>query len=118
MVGAALDAADRLAESGIEASVWDVRVVKPLDPAMIADAAAHPLVVTVEDGIRLGGAGSAIADAITHLEVAGERSAPPVDVLGIPDRFLAHGKPDDILRDLGLDGAGVAEHIRSTLRSA
>jgi len=115
MVGAALDAADRLAASGIEASVWDVRVVKPLDPAMIADAAGHPRVVTVEDGVRHGGAGSAIADAVARHGVEGGRPAPPVDVLGIPDRFLAHGKPDDILRELGLDGAGVAERIRSAL---
>ena len=43
------------------------------------------------------------------------RSVPPVEVLGIPDRFLAHGKPDDILRDLGLDGTGVAQHIGAAL---
>jgi 1-deoxy-D-xylulose-5-phosphate synthase len=118
MVGAALDAADRLAVSGIEASVWDVRLVKPLDPAMIADAAGHPLVVTVEDGVRQGGAGSAVADAVARHGVEAGRPVPPVDVLGVPDRFLAHGKPDDILRDLGLDGAGVAERIRATLAGA
>ncbi|MDP8937551.1 MAG: 1-deoxy-D-xylulose-5-phosphate synthase, partial [Actinomycetota bacterium] len=51
MVEAAEEAARLLDRQGVDATLWDVRVVKPLDPAMVADAAAHPLVVTVEDGV-------------------------------------------------------------------
>ncbi|MBV8297413.1 MAG: 1-deoxy-D-xylulose-5-phosphate synthase, partial [Acidimicrobiia bacterium] len=98
------------------ATVWDARVVKPLDPTMICDAAGHPLVVTVEDGVRLGGAGSAISDAVAALDP--ERQAPPVIVLGTPDAFIAQGTPAQILAELGLDGRGIAMSVMSALRSA
>ncbi|MEZ5263006.1 MAG: 1-deoxy-D-xylulose-5-phosphate synthase [Acidimicrobiales bacterium] len=113
MVGAALEAADLLAADGVEATVWDVRVVKPLDPALVADAATHQVVITVEDGLRNGGAGTALADAVAARAMTASRPAPHVEVLGVPDRYLPHGKPDDILRELGLDGAGIAATART-----
>ncbi|MGE0732035.1 MAG: 1-deoxy-D-xylulose-5-phosphate synthase [Acidimicrobiia bacterium] len=113
MVGAALEAADLLAADGVEATVWDVRVVKPLDPALVADAATHQVVITVEDGLRNGGAGTALADAVAARAMTAGRPAPHVEVLGVPDRYLPHGKPDDILRELGLDGAGIAATARA-----
>jgi 1-deoxy-D-xylulose-5-phosphate synthase len=109
MVEAAEDAALLLADQGVEATVWDVRVVKPLDPVMLADAAAHPFVVTVEDGVRRGGAGAAMADAIADLRDGAD--APAVLVLGTPDRFIPQGKPAQILAELGLDGSGVATAV-------
>jgi 1-deoxy-D-xylulose-5-phosphate synthase len=112
LVAAAEEAADLLAAEGVAATVWDVRVVKPLDPAMIDDAAAHPAVVTVEDGLREGGAGSAIQDAIGQVAAAGNRPAPPVTVLGTPVGYFAQGKPDAILTELGLDAAGIAARVR------
>ena len=114
MLAAARAAADRLTEVGVEASVWDVRVVTPLDPAMIADAAAHDLVVTVEDGFRDGGAGAGIAAAVAATATP-DRTAPPVVVLGVPTTFLAHGRADEILSSLGLDGDGVAASVRTAL---
>ena len=108
MLEVAEDAAARLAEDGIEATVWDVRCVKPLDPALVADAAGHPLVVTVEDGFADGGAGSHAAAAITAHAIDAGQAPPPVSVLGIPSTYLQQAKPDDILRELGLDAAGVA----------
>jgi 1-deoxy-D-xylulose-5-phosphate synthase len=90
----------------VSATVWDVRVVKPLDPQMIADAARHPLVVTAEDGIRLGGVGTAIADAVADLD-EGHGTAPVV-VLGVPGEYIPQGKPAQILANLGLDGPGIA----------
>jgi 1-deoxy-D-xylulose-5-phosphate synthase len=118
LVEAAEKAAALLAQADdVRATVWDVRVVKPLDPAMIADAAAHPLVVTVEDGVREGGAGTSIVSAISAL-VTGEpgRVAPPVRVLGVPDRYVPQGKPAAILADLGLDAAGIATTVRNALQ--
>ncbi len=106
MVAPAEEAAAILAEQGMAATVWDVRVVKPLDPAMLADAAQHGLVVTVEDGIKVGGIGSQIAEGIA--ELTEHRRCPPVLVLGVPGEFLPHGKPDRILAELGLDGAGIS----------
>lgn len=106
MLDAAEAAADRLAEEGLSVTLWDARVVKPLDPDLLADAARHPHVLTVEDGLRSGGAGSAIADELAELTL-GSATAPKVRVLGVPDAYLPHGKPDAILADLGLDAAGI-----------
>jgi 1-deoxy-D-xylulose-5-phosphate synthase len=101
LVEPALEAARLLAREGLSTTVWDVRAVKPLDPAMLADAADHDLVVTVEDGIAHGGAGTAAADALAARPV-------PVLVLGVPDRHLAHGDRSRMLTALGLDGPGIA----------
>jgi len=116
LVEAAEEAAATLALDGVSATVWDARVVKPLDPIMITDAASHPLVVTVEDGIREGGAGSAMASAIAALSPG--RPAAPVIVLGIPDRYIPQGKASVILADLGLDGSGIARTVSEALASA
>jgi 1-deoxy-D-xylulose-5-phosphate synthase len=112
MLGPAREAAALLAADGVEATVWDVRVVTPLDEEMLADAAAHPLVVTVEDGYREGGAGTAIADRVTGLS----DGRVPTEVLGIPITFIPHGKPDAILAGFGLDGPGVAASARRYLQ--
>jgi len=112
---AAEDAALLLDDQGVSATVWDARVVKPLDPTMICDAAGHPLVVTVEDGVRLGGAGTAIADAVAVLDP--DKQAPPVLVLGTPDAYIPMGNPAQILAELGLDGRGIATSVIAALRS-
>jgi 1-deoxy-D-xylulose-5-phosphate synthase len=112
-VAAAREAADLLAEAGIEAQLWDVRSVRPADARMLAAAAEAPLVVTVENGVVGGGAGSELADRI--VELAGVRHAPPVLRLGVPSTFLPHGKPDRILAELGLDAAGIAAATRKAL---
>jgi 1-deoxy-D-xylulose-5-phosphate synthase len=116
MVAAAEEAAAILAENGTAASVWDVRVAKPLDVEMLRDAARHSLVVTVEDGIRVGGVGSQIAIGIAELEES--RLAPPVLVLGTPPEFLPHGKVDRIHAELGLDAAGIAAATTKALAGA
>jgi 1-deoxy-D-xylulose-5-phosphate synthase len=108
LVGNAIKAAESLAATGIDVTVWDVRCCAPLDPTMIADAARHDAVVTVEDGIRDGGIGMTIAD-----QIGARASDVPVLVLGLPTRFIPQGKPDDILARLGLDADGIASSIRS-----
>jgi 1-deoxy-D-xylulose-5-phosphate synthase len=103
MLATCLEAADLLAASGVEATVWDPRVVKPLDATMIEDAATHDLVVTVEDGFREGGAGTGIETALRD-----GGSAVPVAILGVPIEYIKHADPDVILSRLGLDAEGVA----------
>ena len=103
-------AAATLAESGVEVTVWDVRCCAPLDPAMIADAAAHAAVITVEDGVRDGGIGMSIADQVHAL-----RSDVPVQVLGIPSKFLPQGSADAIHAQLGLDADGIVTTARALL---
>ncbi|MHB8680578.1 MAG: 1-deoxy-D-xylulose-5-phosphate synthase [Acidimicrobiales bacterium] len=114
LVEAAEEAAGKLATDGIDATVWDVRVVSPPDPAMLADAAAHGLVVTVEDGVRVGGAGSFLVDAIRRQPDL-DGPMPPVRLLGVPRAYVPHGKPDAILVDLGLDGPGIADAVTEAL---
>ena len=116
LVEAAEAAADELASRGVSATVWDVRVVRPLDAAMIADAARHRLVVTAEDGIRVGGAGTYMADALAALDEG--RVAPPVLVLGTPDEFIPQARPAAILARLGLDGPGIAAATVKALDAA
>ena len=111
-VGSCLSAADELAFGGIDATVWDVRVVSPADVAMLEDAAQHRLVVTVEDGVRHGGAGAFLIDAMSAQVESAGLAQPATRVLGVPRQFLAQGKADDILASIGLDGAGIAESVR------
>jgi 1-deoxy-D-xylulose-5-phosphate synthase len=140
MLGPARAAASMLAVEGVDATVWDVRLVKPLDETMLIDAAGHPHVITVEDGYREGGAGAAIADHIATLAGTPDAGAvsgaepgadlaprsravagalrPTVTVLGVPVRFIPHGKPDAILASMGLDAEGIAATARGLLDDA
>ncbi len=110
MVEFAIKAADELTADGTEATVWDARSCAPLDPEMIADAARHRAVVTVEDGIRDGGIGMSMFDQIGAIS-----PEVPVEVLGVPTRFVPHGDPKHILARLGLDAAGIAAAVRTLL---
>jgi 1-deoxy-D-xylulose-5-phosphate synthase len=118
LVGACAAAAEELAGTGIDATVWDVRAVSPPDAAMVGDAARHRLVVTAEDGLRTGGAGTFLADAVANAAAEAGRAAPPVTTLGIPRAFLPHDKPDAILSGMGLDGPGIAASVRRAMRPA
>ncbi|MEU4118034.1 1-deoxy-D-xylulose-5-phosphate synthase [Kitasatospora sp. NPDC028055] len=100
---ACLDAARLLLAEGFTATVVDPRWVKPVDPALAGLAAAHRLVVTVEDGGRTGGVGSAVAQALRDADVD-----VPVRVLGLPQEFLGHAARGEILEETGLTGTGVA----------
>jgi 1-deoxy-D-xylulose-5-phosphate synthase len=115
MVARCIEAADLLAESGIEATVYDVRVISPVDPRMLAEALAHRCVMTVEDGIRVGGAGSFLTGSLESLASESALSMPLIRILGTPQDYLAQGKPDDILRQLGLDAEGIADSARRAL---
>lgn len=110
MVQRALGAADLLEQQGVQARVVDMRWAKPLDQDAIRDAAATKLVVTVEDGIIEGGAGEGVLQALSLLG-----KTPQTLVLGIDDRYVHQGKPDLLMRDLGLDAEGIAASIRKAL---
>jgi 1-deoxy-D-xylulose-5-phosphate synthase len=115
MLAAAQEAATRLEQQGISATVWDPRVVKPLDPEMLEDAAGHRLVITIEDGLRDGGIGASAADSLSQLAPT---DGPSVRVLGVPTVHLPQGKPDTILAKLGLDADGIVDEVLAWSRSA
>jgi 1-deoxy-D-xylulose-5-phosphate synthase len=108
MVANCEKAAEELAAEGVACTVWDARLVQPLDQEMLANARRHELVVTVEDGVREGGAGMSIGDQVSTATTR-------VEVLGVPVKFMPHGKPDRILANLGLDADGIAASIRKAL---
>jgi len=93
----------------LDASVANMRFVKPLDAELIrALAHDHDALVTVEENVVAGGAGSAVAEFL-----ATERLALPVLHLGLPDRFIDHGDPAFLLAHVGLDAKGIAASIHS-----
>jgi 1-deoxy-D-xylulose-5-phosphate synthase len=103
MLTPALQAAEAL-----DATVVNMRWVKPLDEALVLEmAATHSLLVTVEENAIMGGAGSAVTEAL-HAHGVLRR----VLQLGLPDRYLDHGDPALLLRDAGLDAAGIEASIR------
>ena len=109
MLETAEKAADVLAADGGPAvTVWDARCCAPLDPAMIADAATHRAVVTIEDGIRDGGIGMAIATEVCEID-----GSVPVTPLGLPTKFHPHDpKANNIHARYGLDVDGLVATIR------
>jgi len=102
----ALEVADRVAVEGVRVTVVDPRWVTPLDPALLALAARHRLVVTVEDGVVAGGVGSRLSQA---LRSAG--SDVPTRELGVPTRFLEHAKVPALRAELGLTAQDVARQV-------
>jgi 1-deoxy-D-xylulose-5-phosphate synthase len=110
MLAAASEAAVLLEREGIDATVWDPRCIRPLDPAMLADAADHDIVVTIEDGLSHGGIGASAARALRE-----QHGRSNVEVLGVPTEYIPHGDPDDILHSLGLDAEGVVAAVRRLL---
>ncbi|MFD7642769.1 1-deoxy-D-xylulose-5-phosphate synthase [Kitasatospora sp. NPDC059795] len=111
MAPACLDAAALLAADGITATVVDPRWVKPVDPALVELAAAHRMVVTVEDNGRAGGVGAALAQAMRDADVD-----TPLRDLGIPQEFLEHASRGEILEEIGLTGTGVAAQTAAHAR--
>ena len=102
MLHPALEAAERL-----NATVVNMRWVKPLDQALLLQVAAdHDALVTLEEGAIMGGAGSAVAEALNAAGVTR-----PVLHLGLPDRFIEHGDPAKLLSLQGLDAAGIERSI-------
>ena len=106
MLGPALEAAEAL-----DATVANMRFVKPLDSVLVAELAADcALLVTVEENVVMGGAGSAVAEAMAAAGLNARMLH-----LGLPDRFVDHGDPVQLLAQCGLDAAGIAGAIRKAL---
>jgi 1-deoxy-D-xylulose-5-phosphate synthase len=103
LLASALNAAEEL-----DATVADMRFVKPLDTDLI-DALAddHDLLVTLEENVIAGGAGSAVSEYLNQ-----QNRWMPVLQLGLPDVFIDHGKHAQLLSDIGLDTPGIVASIR------
>lgn len=107
MVQTALEAAEIL-----DATVADMRFVKPLDVELILDLAQeNDLLVTLEENARLGGAGSGVNEVL-----AAHHQPLSVLNLGLPDHFVEHGTREELLAQIGLDAAGVLRAVQKRLR--
>jgi 1-deoxy-D-xylulose-5-phosphate synthase len=117
-VSVALEAAELLAGHGLRPTVADARFAKPLDEELLERLAlGHDLMVTIEENVLPGGFGSGVLE---HLEDAfGERPGERARVLrvGLPDRYVTHGKPALLREEVGLSGESVAERVLASLRS-
>jgi 1-deoxy-D-xylulose-5-phosphate synthase len=110
MVMASLRAAELLDPEGVRCSVVNCRFLKPYDEDVLDDMVrTHPAVLTVEEGQISNGFGAFLARAIDALDL---RTAPRVAAHGLPDAFIEHGSRDGLLRETGLDPAGIAERVR------
>lgn len=111
LVRESLQAADLLLQEGLHFGVVNCRFVKPLDRDLLDRALREcPVLVTVEEGVLMGGFGSAVLEAACDLGHSPAR----VQRLGIPDRFIEHGDRDELLADLGLSAEGIAQACRQT----
>jgi 1-deoxy-D-xylulose-5-phosphate synthase len=108
----ALEAADLLAEGGLEVTVADARFAKPLDAELLSSLAAeHELLVTVEEGVLAGGFGSAVWECLND----GGGHIPRILRVGLPDRYVAHGKPALLHAEVGFTGRAIAQRIEAAI---
>jgi len=106
MLKPALEAAEAL-----DATVANMRFVKPLDVELVKRLAeTHHLIVTVEEHQIMGGAGSAVCEALVHMKLEKR-----VLLLGLPDRFIDHGDPARLLASVGLDAEGIRASVTSAI---
>ena len=106
MLAPALEAAEIL-----DATVANMRFVKPLDETLVRELAeTHEILVTLEEHALIGGAGSAVCEVLASLKLVNR-----IVLLGLPDRFIDHGDPARLLASLGLDGAGIVKSIKGVI---
>ena len=97
----------------LNATVVNMRFIKPLDTALVSElAASHDLIVTVEEGSVMGGAGSAVAETLAAAGIV-----KPLLQLGLPDKFIDHGDAPQLLAQCGLDAAGIIASVNQRLNT-
>ena len=109
MVERALEAADRLAERGVEAAVIDMHTIKPIDREAIIRAASSGAIVTAEDHSVIGGLGSAVAEVLV------EEAPTMMRMIGVRDKFGESGSPSDIMDKMGLTSENIASKVEDLL---
>lgn len=109
--GVQLAEALKVAEN-LDATVVDMRFVKPLDEALVRElAGSHDLLVTIEENAIMGGAGSAVSEFLSA-----EGVLKPMLHLGLPDVYVEHAKPAQMLAECGLDAAGIETSVRQRMQ--
>lgn len=108
--GSMLQPALSVGES-LNATVVNMRFVKPLDEKLLRNLAkTHDLLVSLEENVKVGGAGSAVSEFLHQQGIACD-----VLILGLPDRFIEHGDPNTLLAEVDLDAATILSAIEQRL---
>ena len=108
------EACKTLSEQGIEAAVYDMRFLKPLDEDILKEAfSKFDKIITIEDGTILGGLGSAV------MEYASDNGFHKTTIhrLGIPDKFIEQGTPEELYHECGIDAEGIVNVAKNILYS-
>ncbi|HBQ58129.1 MAG TPA: 1-deoxy-D-xylulose-5-phosphate synthase, partial [Balneolaceae bacterium] len=107
----ATEAAEKLAKEGIEIGHHDMRFAKPLDTDLIDEVCAkYDHIITLEDGAKMGGLGSAVAEYISE-----KSDRPTLKIMGIPDRIVEHGTQEELYEEIGIDGTGIIETVKKRI---
>jgi 1-deoxy-D-xylulose-5-phosphate synthase len=119
-VGKALEAAEELRRHDIAVTVADARFAKPIDAGLMAQLAAeHDLLVTVEEGVLAGGFGSAVWETLNEAGAGGGAGDGVAGVriirVGLPDRYVTHGKPQLLHEEVGFTGQRIAERVTAAI---
>jgi 1-deoxy-D-xylulose-5-phosphate synthase len=118
-VSVCLDAAELLREHDLTPTVADARFAKPLDTELITRLAAdHELLVTVEENVLPGGFGAAVLEHAEETFAGAEAGRARVVRIGLPDRYVTHGKPALLREEVGLTGESVAERVLAALTAS
>jgi 1-deoxy-D-xylulose-5-phosphate synthase len=113
MVQHSIQAAELLKEQGVNATVINARFVKPLDTNMIDNLCSMNMpIVTVEDGQKQGGFGSAVSEYMTEKNYSNK-----LTILGIDDEFIEHGTQDELYEVIGIDTKGIANSVLKSLET-
>lgn len=107
----AIQAADQLAEEGIEVGHYNMRFVKPLDEQLINKISQkYNHIITIEDGARHGGFGSAVAEYTSDKDMR-----PKITIMGVPDRVIEHGTQEELHKEVGLDTEGIISTVKKVI---
>ncbi|MBS1679853.1 MAG: 1-deoxy-D-xylulose-5-phosphate synthase [Actinobacteria bacterium] len=118
-VHVALEAAAILADHGLQVTVADARFAKPLDGELVERLARdHDLLVTIEENVPAGGFGAGVLEHLEDAFAAGPAERARVLRVGLPDRYVTHGKPELLRAEVGLTGQSVADRVLAATPSA
>ncbi|MEQ9264084.1 MAG: 1-deoxy-D-xylulose-5-phosphate synthase [Balneolaceae bacterium] len=105
------EAANQLLEEDVEIGHYDMRFAKPLDTELIDEICLkYDHIITIEDGARIGGFGSAVAEYLAEKE-----SAPTLKIMGLPDRIIEHGTQEELHVEVGIGVEGILEEVKNIL---
>lgn len=108
------EASNKLSIEGIEIGHYDMRFAKPIDEELLDEICLkYDHIITLEDGARMGGFGSAVAEYISEKE-----SRPTLKIMGLPDRIIEHGTQEELHAEVGIDVDGIIENVKTVLIKA